>query len=103
MGRVNPNKPNMTATHPIVFISYSWDSEDHRTWVLELATRLVHAGVHVRLDQWHVHLGDSFTQFMERAIEEADRVLMILTPAYARKANQRDGGVGYEQQIISSQ
>lgn len=93
----------MTEPPPIVFISYSWDSEDHKTWVLELATKLVNSGVDVRLDQWHTRLGDSFTHFMESAIETADRVLMILTPAYARKANEREGGVGYEQQIISSE
>ena len=26
--------------HPRVFISYSHDSEEHRNWVLDLATRL---------------------------------------------------------------
>jgi hypothetical protein len=28
------------STAPKTFISYSWDDDDHRGWVLQLATRL---------------------------------------------------------------
>ena len=88
---------------PKVFVSYSWDSENHKNWVLDLCTKLRTAGVDVRLDQWHLQLGESITRFMERSIEESDRVLVVLTPNYAKKANNRQGGVGYEQQIISAE
>jgi TIR domain len=86
---------------PSVFISYSWDSPAHRKWVRELAGRLVTNGVRVWLDEWHVRAGDSLTAFMERKIAASGHVLVICTPQYARRANARRGGVGYEQQIIS--
>jgi hypothetical protein len=86
---------------PRVFISYSWDSFQHKAWVRFLAERLVCNGADVRLDQWHVKAGESFTQFMENEVATADYVLIICTPAYAQKASAREGGVGYEQQIVS--
>ena len=42
---------------PKVFVSYSHDSQDHKDWVLKLATRLVANGVDVILDQWDLSLG----------------------------------------------
>ena len=30
-----------------VFISYSWDTEEHKKWVLDLANKLVKEGVNV--------------------------------------------------------
>ena len=86
-----------------VFVSYSWDFDDHKNWVRQLAERLVSNGVHVRLDQWDVQYGESLTQFMEERIPESDFVLIICTPSYAVKSTQRQGGVGYEAQIMSAQ
>lgn len=91
----------MAAGPPSVFISYSWDTEEHKSWVRELAERLVSNGVHVTLDQWDLQPGDSLTQFMETQIGACDFVAVICTPTYARKSNERASGVGYEQQIIS--
>lgn len=85
-----------------VIISYSWDSEAHKRWVRQLASRLVRNGVQVWLDQWHVQPGDSLTEFMEQKIAESDHVIVVCTPDYAKKSNTRRGGVGYEQQIISA-
>ncbi|MBZ9772900.1 toll/interleukin-1 receptor domain-containing protein [Mesorhizobium sp. CO1-1-8] len=85
-----------------IFISYSWDSEDHKAWVRALAERLVANGVHVHLDQWDVRYGESLTQFMDTCLPESDFVLVVCTPAYKSKATIRQGGVGYEAQIISA-
>lgn len=87
---------------PSAFISYSWDSAPHKRWVASLAARLEQNGVKVWFDQWHVKAGDSLTQFMERKIRSSGHVVVICTPAYARKSNARQGGVGFEQQIISA-
>jgi hypothetical protein len=88
---------------PSVFISYSWDSPAHKRWVASLAARLERNGVRVWLDQWNVKAGDSLTKFMESKIRSSGHVLVVCTPAYARKSDARRGGVGYEQQIISAQ
>jgi hypothetical protein len=85
-----------------VFVSYSWDTEEHRAWVRHLCSRLVSNGVQVRLDQWYVRAGDSFLKFMEEEIRLADAILIVCTPSYARKSNARQGGVGFEGQIISN-
>jgi hypothetical protein len=50
-----------------------------------------------------VKAGDSLTKFMESKIRSSGHVVVVCTPAYARKSNARQGGVGFEQQIISAQ
>ncbi len=87
---------------PKVFASYSHDSDEHKQWVLKLCNKLVENGVDVMLDQWDVRLGTDQTFFMEK-LSTADRVLMICTDAYVKKADNREGGVGYEGLIITEQ
>ncbi|MGK4566405.1 toll/interleukin-1 receptor domain-containing protein [Flavobacterium sp. 3HN19-14] len=86
-----------------VFITYSWDNDSHKDWVRHLADKLIESGIDVFLDQYDIAPGESFTQFMEKSIEESDKVLVILTPTYRKKSLNRNGGVGYEQQIISGE
>ena len=91
------------AEHPKVFISYSHDSPEHRRWVSELGAKLRHSGVDAILDQWDLGPGDDVTQFMERGIIDSDRVLVVCTDQYVRKANAAEGGVGYERMIVNAQ
>jgi len=96
------NKVNDEAIE--VFISYSWDSENHKRWVADLATRLrSDDGINVILDQWEVALGDQLTHFMEKKIRESKYVLIICTPDYCEKSNNRKGGVGYEDHVMTSE
>ncbi len=89
---------------PIAFMSYSWETKEHEDSVLALATRLVsEGGVNVILDKWHLRLGMDKTVFMEESVEDSDFVLLICTPEYAKKANKRCGGVGYEAMIITGE
>ena len=39
---------------------------------------------------------------MEQGVESSDFVIVVCTPAYADRANSRDGGVGYESMVITS-
>ena len=87
---------------PKVFISYSHDSDEHKQWVLKLCTKLRENGVDVMLDQWDIRLGTDQTVFMEK-LSTADRVLVICTDIYVKKADNREGGVGYEGLIITAQ
>jgi len=89
--------------NPRVFISYSWDSEEHRDWVLSLATRLRQGGVDVVLDEWNLGLGENRFHFMEQSVVSAEFILLVCTPLYAEKSNDREGGVGYEANIITTQ
>ncbi|MGV0129964.1 TIR domain-containing protein [Burkholderia gladioli] len=86
---------------PKALISYAWENDEHKAWVRDFASRLVVNGVDTRLDQWHIAPGQSLTQFMETEIQSCDNVIVICTKTYAQKSLSRQGGVGYEQQIIS--
>ena len=88
--------------NPSVFISYSWDNEDHKNWVLNLAKRLRENGIEVILDRYELQGGKNITHFMERALQSADKVLVIFTPNYKLKADNREGGVGYEYSILNN-
>ena len=91
------------AEHPKVFISYSHDSPEHKRWVSELGAKLRHKGVDVMLDERGLGLGTGSAQFMEVGVRDCDRVLVICTDNYVRKANNREGGVGYEIEIVTAQ
>lgn len=86
---------------PKIFISYSWEGDAHKNWVLALSERLTQNGVNVRLDQWHISPGESLTHFMETEVQTCEFVLIVCTKDYHRKSLTREGGVGYEQQIIT--
>jgi TIR domain-containing protein len=88
---------------PSVFISYSWDDDAHRDWVGTLAERLRADGVNVSIDRWFAVPGDQLPAFMERAIQDNQYVVIICTPRYKRRANAREGGVGYEGDIMTAE
>jgi hypothetical protein len=88
---------------PRVFISYSWDNEEHKAWVKALAARLRGDGVEVALDDWQVKPATRLPHFMENAVRESEFVLVICTEGYRRKADGRKGGVGYEGGIITGE
>ncbi len=88
---------------PKAFISYSWDNDQHRTWVRNLAACLRGDGVDVVLDQWDAAPGDQLPEFMERSVLENDFVLIVCTPRYKEKSDGRVGGVGYEGDIMTAE
>ena len=88
---------------PKVFVSYSWEDESHKQWVKSLTDRLIENGIDATLDQYDLTLGDRLPVFMEQSIATADYVLIICTPTYKEKADNRKGGVGYEGHIISAE
>lgn len=88
---------------PRAFMSYSWDGPEHRDWVRDLAARLRGDGVDVTLDRWHAVPGDQLPAFMERAVRKNDYVLIVCTPAYKKKSDERTGGVGYEGDVMTAE
>ncbi len=87
---------------PGVFISYSHDSEEHKNWVLQLATRLRSNGVNVILDRWNLKLGNDLPYFMEQGLSKSHRVICVCSDKYVKKANDGKGGVGYEKHIMTA-
>ena len=90
-------------TNPKVFASYSHDSPAHMAWVQHLCAKLREKGVDVTLDHWNLGLGGDLPRFIENAVRDADRVIVICTPYYVKKANSRKSGVGYETSMITAE
>lgn len=87
--------------NPNVFISYSHDSEEHKAWVLKLASDLRSHGVNAILDQWDLRIGSDLRFFMENGLSNANLVLCICSENYVEKVNLGKGGSGYEGMIMT--
>jgi hypothetical protein len=94
------------STHPpIVFISYSHDSQEHSDRVLELSDHLRADGIDCILDQYEDSPPEGFPRWMDRQIRTADFVLMICTQTYYRRTMGEEepgkgNGVAWESTLI---
>lgn len=73
---------------------------EHAKWVQSLAEYLVANGVEARLDIWDLSPGMDVAQWMSNELNLADRVLLICNEEYARRADGRHGGVGWEIRLV---
>jgi hypothetical protein len=80
---------------PECFISYAWGEPLHERWVeRNLATDLQKAGINVVLDRWeNARVGASVSRFVER-IEKCDRVVVVGTPLYRKKYENKGTDTG---------
>ncbi|MBB5045524.1 hypothetical protein HNR60_000253 [Rhodopseudomonas rhenobacensis] len=83
-----------------VFISYTKTDVEHEARVRDLATFLRANGVDARLDIWLLRPGMDLPQWMSNELDLADRVLIICNEDYAKRADGRVGGVGWEIRIV---
>jgi SEFIR domain len=86
-----------------VFISYSWDGDEHRAWVKKFVDSLEEIEEITTI--WDGYDLDSLIDknyFMEDATHNADFVVAITTSAYKAKADERKGGVGIETFLMST-
>ncbi|MFC1634657.1 toll/interleukin-1 receptor domain-containing protein [Planctomycetota bacterium] len=83
-------------TSPECFISYAWGEAQHERWVEKiLASDLQKAGIDVILDRWeNAKIGASVSRFVER-IEKCDRIVVVGTPLYRKKYENKDSSTGY--------
>jgi len=79
---------------PRVFVSYSHDSDEHKKWVLTFVERLRKDGIDAIVDQMQLTLGARSPDFMERAVRESGRVLVVCTELYKKRFDGRTGGAG---------
>lgn len=86
-----------------VFLSYSWDSQNHREWVHKLADTLEELEeLHVVWDGYDLDALTDKNKFMEAGICGSDYVIVIATKIYKEKADTRSGGVGIETYLASA-
>lgn len=88
---------------PKVFISYSHDTQEHKDWVLKLATQLRGHGVDAILDQFDLHIGSDLRFFMEQGLCSSAMVLCVCSEIYVDKVNSGKGGSGYEGMIMTQE
>lgn len=89
---------------PTVFVSYSWDDEEHRKWVKQFSDDLRSKhNICTLLDQYNP-AGADIVEFMNKGLRLANRVLMIGTPIYKQKSEDGIGTGGkYEGVIITTE
>ncbi|MDO5527120.1 MAG: toll/interleukin-1 receptor domain-containing protein [Prevotella sp.] len=85
-----------------VFISYSWDNDEHRQWVGKLAKDLISKNIHVIYDQ-NIPLGTPLPKFMNDGIRNADRVLIIGSPNYLQRSKAKGAGCLFEDCIVTEE
>lgn len=87
--------------NPKVFISYSWDSEEHEEWVMRFYATLRKNGIDAKLDKFETQDKTvNLNHMMVENIRDNDYTIVIMTDKYAEKANQLSGGVGTETQML---
>ncbi|MEB1490063.1 toll/interleukin-1 receptor domain-containing protein [Xanthomonas campestris pv. campestris] len=87
---------------PKVFVSYSWDSQEHIDWVGRLVRDLRASGIDAISDRTHLRLGQNLPHFMEQTAA-CERVIVVCTENYMNRADERVGGVGYEHLVTASE
>ncbi len=88
-----------------VFVSYSWTSVSHKEWVKKFVADLEQNSIEVAIDFNSLHVGQDKYFYMEKMVTSAEiaKVILLIDKQYCDKANNRNGGVGVETQIISAE
>jgi hypothetical protein len=85
-----------------IFISYSWDNEDHKNWVKKLAYDL-NSRFNVEFDE-NLKVGMNPYNYMKQNILSSDYVIIVFTSEYFNKIHtNKDTGVRYEFSIIKDE
>ncbi len=85
-----------------VFVTYSWDNEEHNDKVLSFTNFLRDKGFIAEVDKL-VSQKESATDFykmMHQAMTDYKKVIIVLSKGYKEKANSFKGGVGTEYSLI---
>ncbi|MDA1887241.1 MULTISPECIES: toll/interleukin-1 receptor domain-containing protein [Bacillus cereus group] len=87
----------MTVERKKAFISYSWDTPQHEQWVLDLNNSLRGKGVICTIDKTITQQATTnLNTMMVQNMKNNDYIIIVLTENYAQKADNLQGGVGFE-------
>ncbi|MFJ7827596.1 toll/interleukin-1 receptor domain-containing protein [Psychrobacillus sp. NPDC096623] len=80
-----------------VFVSYSWDSDEHKQWILDLVRKLRQEGYDANFDRAITATSTvNLNQMMVEHMRDDDYILLVVTEQYTAKADGFLGGVGFE-------
>lgn len=85
-----------------VFITYSWDSEEHIEKVVSFTNHLRDEGFDAEMDKLHTQneTATDFYKMMHQAMTDYEKVIVVLSKGYKEKAENFKGGVGNEYNLI---
>lgn len=85
-----------------VFVTYSWDNEEHNDKVLSFTNFLRDNGFNAEVDKFHSQkeTATDFYKMMHQAMTHYDKVIVVLSAGYKEKAENFKGGVGNEYSLI---
>lgn len=85
-----------------VFVTYSWDSEEHNEKVIAFTNFLRDNGFNAEMDKMIIQQETSkdFKVMMHKAMTDYKKVIVILSSSYKEKAEKFKGGVGNEYTLI---
>jgi len=98
--------PMSDSKTPLVFISYSHDSEAHKAFVRSIADQLRKDGLDCQIDQYiNGFPPEGWQRWMETQVEDANFVLLVCTEKYLQRYRGQDPdggrGVNFEGVVIS--
>lgn len=85
-----------------VFVTYSWDSEEHNERVIAFTNFLRDEGFAAEMDKMHLQgsTATDFNKMMHQAMTDYEKVIVVLSKGYKEKAEKFRGGVGNEYSLI---
>lgn len=85
-----------------VFVTYSWESEEHNDKVLSFTDFLRSQGFSAENDKFHSQneTATDFNKMMHQAFTDYKKVIIVLSKGYIEKATKFKGGVGNEYSMI---
>jgi hypothetical protein len=113
-GLQNINKQSKVSVTPIekieiktskninVFVTYAWESNQHNDRIISFVDFLRQRGYEATMDRLitQKETATNFYKMMVTGINQADKVIVVLSPKYKEKADSFEGGVGTEFEII---
>jgi SEFIR domain len=85
-----------------VFVTYSWDNEEHNEKAIAFTNFLRDHGFHAEIDKMLIQneTAKDFITMMHRGMTDYSKVIIILSETYRKKAEEFKGGVGTEYSLI---
>ena len=93
---------NSKGDQKTVFISYSWDNDEHQDKVVSFCNFLRERGYSADIDLKKMQENTSidFRRLMHTSITSYDKIIIVLSEGYKSKAESFNGGVGEEYGLI---
>lgn len=85
-----------------VFVTYSWDNEEHKNRVLAFVNDLRREGFNAEMDRLRSQneTATDFPKMMHQAMTDYEKVIVVLSRGYKVKAESFKGGAGNEYNLI---